>query len=256
MNKIFKILIMKKILIALSIGLCGVITSCDWFGTGGDPDIIPSPEFVRAEAVPASVEYNGSTTFQWEVKYAKSVSINGVAYGPKGSIELKNLISDKTVEIVAYGGGPLFSSRIVVIPVDPAPIILNAGDSIAGSWIRAALYLTTDNGLNWYEEKLEEKYINEKYVFSTTSVNSNKGNLICYLYPYSSSDKLGDDPWSISGRTLIVRDQIYNFTLNKDESTNKIVLTTFITKDGVRIDEKTGKEITFPVIHKTIFIKQ
>lgn len=247
---------MKKILIALLIGLCGVITSCDWFGSGGgDPDIIIPPEFVRAEATPASVDYNGNTTFYWEVNYSTNVTIDGVKVEAKGFLELKDLISNKTIQIVAYGESNSSSTRTVVISVAPAPIIPNAGDTLNGSWIRTAKYLTIDSGINWYEEKLEEKYVNEKYVFSTNGINSNIGNLICYLYPYSSNDKLGDDPWKISGRTLIIRDQVYTFTFKKDAITNKIVLSIFITKDGYKIDES-GKEIVFPVIHKTIFIKQ
>lgn len=118
---------MKKILVALLIGLTCVITSCDWFGdNGGDPIIIDppkSPEFVQATAIPAVVEYNRSTTLKFKVLYADYVMVNNIKLMPEDSIKIPDLTSTTTINIIAFGKGGTFTSEAVTVTVLPAPVI-------------------------------------------------------------------------------------------------------------------------------------
>lgn len=137
---------MKINWIAFLVVLVLVYTGCK-----EKPDVIPpppkSPEFVMAVAIPATVEYNRSTTLKFKVLYADYVIVNGTKMGVEDSIKVPPLTSTTTIDIVAYGKGGTFSWPVTIV-VLPAPIIPNRTDSLCSMvWYWKARETFNKNGV-------------------------------------------------------------------------------------------------------------
>lgn len=116
-------------------------------GCKKDPVILKSPEFVQAVAIPAIVEYNGTSILNYEVINAEYVQINHVKYDScKGSVEFKNLTASTTITIVAFGEGTTSTTKSIDIAVGnpQAPTIkvtaptdsIPYGDKAVLSWTK------------------------------------------------------------------------------------------------------------------------
>ena len=214
-----------------------LLVSCNWLG-GGD-QVVPTPEFVRAEVSNPSVEYSGSTTLYWEVKYANYIEVDGTKIDLlKGSMDFKNLTSDKVIKIVAYGDGSLESSKTITIHVLSAPIV-TAIDTICSKplMFEHKLYTSIDNGSTWSTSDLDVSY--DMYVFTKDM------KLSLYKSPYTSTDTKGPGDWSIDLKQRVMYfggNGAKKFTL-----TDKGMIVIF---DNEYIDEK---GVHHPALMKNIF---
>lgn len=83
-----------------------------------DPIIVPPPVYLKPEinfsADKINLVYGESITAKWKVKYADACSLAGQKIDSVGSLELKTLIKDTTLTIIATGKGGSASSSLTL----------------------------------------------------------------------------------------------------------------------------------------------
>jgi hypothetical protein len=107
------------------------------------PEVILAPSVTFTVSPPVQPIGGGSPTISWTSQNTDSVYINGVWYGPTGSVELGFISSDTTITYLAKGPGGEKTGTIS-LPVTPTPPPLTIDEML--------------NSGPWKTGKLEENY--------------------------------------------------------------------------------------------------